>query len=161
MAPQGPGPPKDAQLFSTFSRVRECRTPRWALLGSSWALLGPLGAILGPLAAILRPRGAILGPSWGLLGSSWCLLASLSTSRRCRLYRKLRSIRHFLLYVLIWLSNAFSEPCWGHFGAILGPFGAILGPSWGHFGAILGPLGASWGHLGAILGPLPFPPCLI
>ena len=139
-----------------------------AILGPSW---GHLGAILGPLAAILRPRGAILGPSWGLLGSSWCLLASLGTSRRCRSYRKLRGVRHFLLYVLIWFPKAFSEPCWGHFGPSWGP----LGPSWGHVEAILGPLGASrappdpcqprqrdaiwgpgasWGHLGASYGYL-------
>ena len=61
------------------------------------------------------------------------------------------------------------EPFWGHFGALLGCLGALLGsigPSWsvleafGRLGALLGaswePLGAllglSWGRLGAVLG---------
>ena len=106
------GTPLEPLLAPSWAHLGAILGPCWAILKPSWGHLGPPWAILahlkiswGHLAAILRHLGANLGFNLKVKlvfrGPSNIQNVYLGTSPRCRLHCKLRSIRDFLVFVLI------------------------------------------------------------
>ena len=128
------------------------------------------GLILSP-EYLAVPKGAIVlmcltftGPSylgsifasWARLGGPWSgpsriLLGSESDPLRIRR----PSPPLGTLRVILGPSRRHPEPSWGHPGAILAPYWALLGLSSTPLAPLLGPLGVCSGGLGMIWPPQP------